>query len=62
MNSTGLYDTFRSDVVDTARPYLWTDDDVWRYAADAHRMFIRPVAFPISCRKPAKSRSWQARL
>lgn len=41
MNSTGLYDTFRSDVVDTARPYLWTDDDVWRYAADAHRMFIR---------------------
>ena len=41
MNSTELYDTFRSDVVDTARPYLWTDDDVWRYAADAHRMFIR---------------------
>ena len=41
MNSTGLYDAFRSDVVDTARPYFWTDDDVWRYAADAHRMFLR---------------------
>lgn len=41
MNSTELYDTFRSDVVDTARPYFWTDDDVWRYAADAHRMFLR---------------------
>jgi hypothetical protein len=41
MNTTGLYDAFRSDVVDTVRPYLWTDDDVFRYMADAHRMFVR---------------------
>jgi len=41
MDSTGLYDTFRSDVVDTARPYLWTDDEVWRYATAAHNMFLR---------------------
>ena len=41
MNSTGLYEAFRSDVVDEARPYLWTDSEVWRYANDAYRMFVR---------------------
>lgn len=41
MDSTGLYETFRSDVVDTARPYFWSDDEVWRYANDAYRMFVR---------------------
>lgn len=41
MNSTGLYEAFRSDVVDTARPFLWSDDEVWRYANDAYRMFVR---------------------
>ena len=41
MNSDELYDAFRSDVVDTARPYLWSDDEVFRYMADAHRMFAR---------------------
>lgn len=41
MDSTGLYDAFRTDVVDTARPYAWSEDEVWRYAADAQRMFIR---------------------
>lgn len=41
MDSTGLYDAFRTDVVDTARPYLWSDDEVWRYAADAQRQFVR---------------------
>lgn len=40
-NSQELYDTFRSDVVDTALPYLWTDDEVWKYADDAYRMFVR---------------------
>lgn len=43
MDSTGLYDAFRSDVVDTARPYLWSDDEVWRYANDAYRMFVRLI-------------------
>lgn len=41
MDSTGLYEAFRSDVVDTAQPYLWSDDEVWRYANDAYRMFVR---------------------
>lgn len=41
MDSTELYEHFRSDVVDTAKPYLWTEDEVWRYAKDAYRMFVR---------------------
>lgn len=41
MDSTGLYDAFRQDVVDTARPYLWTEEEVWRYAGDAQRQFVR---------------------
>ena len=40
-NSQELFDTFRGDVVDTARPYLWTDEEVIRYADDAYRMFFR---------------------
>lgn len=43
MDSTGLYDAFRSDVVDVARPYLWSEDEVWRYANDAYRMFVRLI-------------------
>ena len=41
MNTTELYDSFRADVVDFSKPYLWTDDEVWRYMADAQRMFVR---------------------
>lgn len=41
MDSTGLYDAFRSDVVDTAQPYLWSDAEVWRYMGEAQRMFVR---------------------
>ena len=41
MNTTGLYDAFRSDVVDTARPYLWKDEEVWRYMNDAYFQFVR---------------------
>lgn len=41
MDSTGLLKAFRSDVVDTARPYLWSDEGCWRYANDAYRMFVR---------------------
>ena len=42
MNNAGeLFDAFRSDVVDTAKPYLWTDDEVVRYADDAYWMFTR---------------------
>lgn len=41
MNSSDLYNTFRSDVVDVAKPYLWSDDEVWGYMNDAYRMFVR---------------------
>jgi len=39
--SDELYDAFRSDVVDTAKPYLWSEDEVWRYMNEAYRMFVR---------------------
>ena len=41
MLASELYDAFRSDVVDIAKPYLWSDDEVWRYMNDAYRMFVR---------------------
>lgn len=41
MNSGELYDLFRSDVVDTEKPYLWTDTEVFQYMNDAYRMFVR---------------------
>ena len=43
MDTNELYETFREEVVDTARPYLWKPKEVWRYARDAHRMFWRLV-------------------
>lgn len=41
MTSDELVDAFRLDVVDTAKPYLWSDDEVYRYAGDAYTMFVR---------------------
>ncbi len=41
MTSDDLYSLFRSDVVDAAAPYLWTDVEVWNYMNDAYRMFVR---------------------
>lgn len=41
MNSAELYDVFRREVVDTAKPYLWTEEDVFRYMNEAYRMFVR---------------------
>lgn len=41
MNSGELYDLFRKDVVDTARPYLWSDEEVFAYMNDAYVMFVR---------------------
>lgn len=43
MNSTDLYDTFRSDVADEVGPYLWSDTEVFRYMNDAYRMFVRKI-------------------
>lgn len=41
MNSGELYSAFRSDVVDTEIPYLWTDSEVYRYMNDAYRTYVR---------------------
>ena len=41
MNTTELYDLFRSDVVDVAKPYLWSDEEVYGYMDRAHVMFAR---------------------
>lgn len=41
MNSGELYELFRSDVVDEAAPYLWSDMEVFRYMNDAYRQFVR---------------------
>ena len=36
-----LYNLFRSDVADTVKPYLWSDNEVYDYMNDAYRMFVR---------------------
>lgn len=41
MTAQELYDQFRSDMVDTVQPYLWSDTDIVRYMNDAYRMFVR---------------------
>ena len=41
MNALELYDRFRSDVVDVLKPFIWSDDDVFRYMDDAYKMFVR---------------------
>lgn len=41
MDSTELVAAWRDDVQDTAQPYLWSDEEALRYAADAYRMFVR---------------------
>jgi hypothetical protein len=43
MTSDDLYTLFRSDVVDTVAPYLWTDTEVWNYMNDAYRTFVRLI-------------------
>ncbi len=42
-NSGELIEAFREDIVDTAKPYLWTDAEVIRYADAAYRQFIRLI-------------------
>lgn len=41
MTPTQLYDLFRTDVVDTALPYLWSEDEVWSFMDDAYRRMVR---------------------
>lgn len=41
MNSGELLDAWRVDVVDVAKPYLWSDDEGYRYMDAAYRQFVR---------------------
>lgn len=41
MNSTDLMAYWRSQVVDTERPYLWTDDEALVYMDEAQKQFCR---------------------
>lgn len=41
MDSTRLYELFRSEVADIAEPYLWADDEVFHYANEAQKTFCR---------------------
>lgn len=43
MTPTELYDLFRSDVSDVARPYLWSDTEVYAYMNDAYSMYFRLI-------------------
>lgn len=40
MTPLQLYDAFRADIVDTAEPYLWSDDEVWGYMDEAQKRFV----------------------
>jgi len=41
MNSTDLFNAFRSDVRDEVTPYLWSDNDLVRYANAAQIQFCK---------------------
>jgi hypothetical protein len=41
MNTTELKDQFRSEVFDTAAPYLWSDALIYTYIDDAQKQFCR---------------------
>ena len=41
MTPDELLEQFRSDVSDTAQPYLWSDEEIYRYMNSAYRQFVR---------------------
>jgi len=41
MNAGELMSTFRNEVMDTEKPYLWTDDEAYLYMNDAYFMLLR---------------------
>ena len=43
MNAGEIISAFRSEVDDVAAPYLWADDDVWRYLNKAEEWFCRLI-------------------
>lgn len=38
-----LYDLFRSDLDDEAKPFLWTDVEVFLYMDDAYKQFVKHI-------------------
>jgi hypothetical protein len=43
MTKDELITLFRNQVMDTAQPYLWSDEEVEEYADDAQNMFVRLI-------------------
>ncbi len=41
MNSSELFDFFRSQMADTKKPYFWSDEDIWAYMSWAYDSFVR---------------------
>ena len=41
MTPNQLLSHFRTQMVDTVRPYLWSDDEIFVYMDLAHKMFVR---------------------
>lgn len=41
MNTSDLYELFRSEMSDIAEPYLWSDESVFHYADEAQNTFCR---------------------
>ena len=41
MNSTELLEAFRLDTADLETPYLWSDEEIYRYLNDAYFQFVR---------------------
>lgn len=43
MTPKQLYDYFRQQIGDEAVPYLWGEDEVYRYMDEAHKEFVRRI-------------------
>lgn len=41
MNSSELLDLYRSEMEDTLEPFLWSDEDIFRYANEAQKKLVR---------------------
>lgn len=41
MNSSELLDLYRSEMEDTQEPFLWSDEDILRYANEAQKKLVR---------------------
>ena len=43
MKASDLLEQFRFEMVDTAKPYLWSDKEAWGYMSDAYKTFVRLI-------------------